>query len=138
MPARDLFHNAVRHGLEKEGWLITDDPLSISFGGVDLYVDLGAERLIAAERGEEKIAVEIKSFLGMSVITEFHAALGQFLNYQLGLSARDPQRKLYLAVPDDTYNEFFKLEFTRLAVERYQLRLIVYEANAEVIVQWID
>ena len=138
MPARDLFHNAVRHGLEKEGWLITDDPLSISFGGVDLYVDLGAERLIAAERGEEKIAVEIKSFLGMSVITEFHAALGQFLSYHLGLSARDPQRKLYLAVPDDTYNEFFKLEFTRLAVERYQLRLIVYEANAEVIVQWID
>ncbi len=138
MPARDLFHNAVRHGLEKEGWKITDDPLSISFGGVDLYVDLGAERLIAAQRGEEKIAVEIKSFLGMSVITEFHAALGQFLSYRLALTARDPQRKLYLAVPDDTYNEFFQLEFTRLAVKDYQLKLIVYEANTEVIVQWIE
>lgn len=138
MPARDLFHNAVRHGLEKEGWKITDDPLSVSFGGVDLYVDLGAERLIAAERGQEKIAVEIKSFLGLSVITEFYAALGQFLSYRLALRGDDQDRTLYLAVPADTYDSFFKLEFTRLAVEDYQLKLIVYEPGAEVIVQWIE
>ena len=138
MPTRDLFHNAVRRGLEKEGWLITDDPLSISFGGVDLYVDLGAERLIAAERGEEKIAVEIKSFLGMSVITEFHAALGQFLSYRLALQADEQNRTLYLAVPADTYHEFFQLEFTRRAVKDYQLKLIVYEPDEEVIAQWIE
>ncbi len=29
MAARDIFHGAVRKGLEKEGWVITDDPLEI-------------------------------------------------------------------------------------------------------------
>lgn len=29
MPAKDLFHQAVRHALEKEGWIITYDPLHI-------------------------------------------------------------------------------------------------------------
>ena len=62
MPAKDLFHDAVREALEKEGWTITDDPLYFTVGEVDFYIDLGAEQLIAAERGTEKIAVEIKSF----------------------------------------------------------------------------
>jgi len=61
-----VFHYAVRKGLEKEGWLITDDPLRIQAGGADMEIDLGAEKIIAAERGEEKIAVEIKSFIGTS------------------------------------------------------------------------
>jgi hypothetical protein len=76
MPAKDIFHDAVRKGLEKEDWVITDDPLRIRSGRVDMQIDLGAERLIAAERGNEKIAVEIKSFIGSSNISEFHTALG--------------------------------------------------------------
>ncbi len=63
MPARDLFHNAVVHALQKDGWTITDDPLTIRYGKDRVSIDLGAERLLAAERGNEKIAVEIKSFL---------------------------------------------------------------------------
>jgi len=47
MAARDVFHDAVRNGLEKEGWLITDDPLEIEVGGVEMYIDLGAEKLYA-------------------------------------------------------------------------------------------
>ena len=56
MPTKDIFHNTVRIGLEKEGWTITDDPLYLDFGGVEIYIDLGAERLISAEREGEKIA----------------------------------------------------------------------------------
>ena len=26
MPAHDTFHDAVKHGLIKDGWTITDDP----------------------------------------------------------------------------------------------------------------
>jgi hypothetical protein len=88
--AKDLFHDAVRRALEKEGWQITDDPLFISFGGVDMYVDLGAEQILGAERNGEKIAVEIKSFVGPSETTEFNAALGQFLKYQLALEEGSP------------------------------------------------
>jgi XisH protein len=47
VPAKDIFHNAVRHALEKEGWIVTDDPLFLRFGGVDMYIDLAAEQLLA-------------------------------------------------------------------------------------------
>jgi hypothetical protein len=72
MSAKDKFHNFVKIALQKDGWQITDDPLSISMGGVDMLIDLGAEHLLAAERQGEKIAVEIKSFLNTSAITDFH------------------------------------------------------------------
>ena len=136
MAAKDIFHDAVKHALEKDGWSITNDPLFIRFGGIDMYIDLGAERIIAAERGNQKIAVEIKSFVGPSETTEFSTALGQFLKYQLALEEEQPDRMLYLAVPQDTYRTFFSLELTRRLVERYKVSLIVYDPEEEVIMQW--
>jgi hypothetical protein len=62
MPAKDIYHEVVKNALIKDGWQITHDPLLIRLTKKKLYVDLGAERLIAAERNTEKIAVEIKSF----------------------------------------------------------------------------
>lgn len=134
--AKDLFHDVVRRALEKEGWTITDDPLFISFGGVDMYVDLGAEQILGAERDDEKIAVEIKSFVGSSATTEFNAALGQFLKYQLALEEEQPDRTLYLAIPLDVYRSFFNLELPRLLVQRYQVHLIIYNPKTEEIVKW--
>jgi len=85
MPVRYTFHNAVRHALEKDGWRITHDPLHIDLIDIEVYIDLGAEQLLGAERNNEKIAVEIKSFLASSTISEFHLALGQFINYRFVL-----------------------------------------------------
>jgi hypothetical protein len=99
--------------------------------------DLGAEQLLAAERGKEKIAVEIKTFLSDSPLTDYHAALGQFLNYRLALEIADSTRILYLAVPVGVYESFFKREFAQISLERYQIKLIIYDINQEVIVQWI-
>ncbi|MBP1468621.1 XisH family protein [Candidatus Chloroploca sp. M-50] len=137
MAARDLFHQAVKNALIKEQWNVTDDPLVIQFGGVDLRIDLGAERLVAAEKDGERIAVEIKSFLGPSVISDFHGALGQFLNYRLALEAQESDRQLYLAIPEETFQTFFHLPFVQLAVQRYQLMLIVYNVVREELIQWI-
>ncbi len=82
MAAKDIFHEVVKKALQKDGWQITHDPLSLGVGGVNISIDLGAERLIAAEREGKKIAVEVKSFLERaSAISEFHTALGQFINY---------------------------------------------------------
>jgi XisH protein len=92
MPAHDVFHTAVREGLIKEGWTITDDPLIVEYGGLDLYIDLAAEKLIAAEKGDHRIAVEVKTFLGPSLVTDFHVALGQFLNYRIALKEQHPGR----------------------------------------------
>ena len=137
MAAKDRFHAVVRLALEKEQWSITDDPLRLEVGGTKLEIDLGAEQLLAAERGAEKIAVEIKTFLSDSPLTDYHGALGQFLNYRLALEIIDSTRILYLAVPVSAYETFFKREFAQISLERYQIALIVYDPIQEVIVQWI-
>ncbi|RAM50618.1 MAG: fatty-acid oxidation protein subunit alpha [Hapalosiphonaceae cyanobacterium JJU2] len=136
MSAKDIFHDAVRYGLEKEGWVITDDPLRIRAGRVDMQIDLGAKRIIAAQRGEEKIAVEIKSFISPSNISEFHTALGQFLNYRVALEEQQPDRILYLAVPQGAYKTFFNLPFVETVIERFQLSLLIYDPKDEVILEW--
>jgi hypothetical protein len=136
--AKDIFHDAVKQALQKEQWIITDDPLKFKFGNVNFQIDLAAEQLIAAERSGEKIAIEIKSFLNPSAVTDFYSALGQFLSYRLALESVEPDRTLYLAVPLDTYQTFFQYEFTQTAIQRYQVLIIVYDPVNEVIVQWIN
>lgn len=138
MSAKDRFHEAVKRGLEKEQWNISSDPLELEWEEVKVKIDLAAERFIAAERGEEKIAVEIKSFIGTSAISDFHTALGQFLNYRIMLEEKEPERQLYLAVPIETYETFFQSRFTQVVIERHQLQLIVYNPIAEEIVTWIN
>jgi XisH protein len=129
--AKDVFHEAVKQALQKEHWTITDDPLRFKFGNVNFQVDLGAEQLLAAERAGEKIAVEIKSFLNPSAITDFYAALGQFLSYRLALEFVEPERNLYLAVRSQISRSLLCLvstgftyakEFQRVIVNRKCLR----------------
>jgi XisH protein len=136
--AKDLFHAVVRDALIKEGWKITHDPFPIDYGEVQMQIDLGAERLLAAMRDEEKIAVEVKSFTKPSAISEFHTAVGQYLNYRRALRSQEPHRILYLAVPSQTYDEFFRLRFIQEGVEEYQLRLVVYEIETRSILKWIS
>ena len=84
----------------------------------------------------EKIAVEIKSFVAVSGIYEFHLAIGQYRNYQLALLQEDPERVLYLAVPEDAYDRFFTLQFIQDALRYNAVRYLVYDVQAEVIVRW--
>ena len=135
--ARDLYHDSVRHALEKEGWKVTNDPLKIPVEDTNFLIDLGAERLIAAEMGKERIAVEIKVFGGVSLVTDFHLALGQVLNYSLILREVDPTRKLWLAVPTDTYQTFFHGRYPTRALLHIEVGMIVFDPISEVIVQWI-
>ena len=125
MSARDIFHDAVKIALERENWQITHDPLALEFGLGSLYVDLGAERIIAAERKNEKIAVEIKSFLSGSAVSEFHTALGQY-----------PEYTLYLAIPLSAYDSFFQLPFVQTTIEQYQLKLVIYMPEQQEIIKW--
>lgn len=136
MSARDIFHNAVKIALEKDGWTITHDPLSLEFGLGSLYVDLGAERIIAAERRNEKIAIEIKSFLSGSAVSEFHTALGQYLNYRLLMQEQYADYQLYLAIPLSVYDSFFQLPFVQMTIQQHQLKLAIYVPEEEEIVKW--
>jgi hypothetical protein len=134
--AKDRFHQAVKIALIKEGWNITNDPLTIRIDGIKLEVDLAAEKVFAAEKNGQKIAVEVKSFLNPSTINDFHTALGQFLNYRLALQITEPSRILYLAVPVDVFQTFFQERFIQVAITQYDLKIIAYNPNSEEIVQW--
>ncbi|MGI2902224.1 element excision factor XisH family protein [Tolypothrix sp. VBCCA 56010] len=137
MPARDIYHNAVRKALEKEDWQIIKDPFIIRWGTRDLYIDLGAEKLIAAEKSGQKIAVEIKSFIGASPVTDLENALGQYILYYDILSRLEPDRRLYLAIRQETYSELFQEPIGKLLLENQRFCLLVFDSEREVIVEWI-
>ncbi|MBD2314154.1 XisH family protein [Desertifilum sp. FACHB-1129] len=137
MPALDHYHNAVKNALIKAGWLITHDPLHLRWGTRDMYVDLGARRLLAAEQGEQKIAVEVKSFIGYSEIEDLKNAVGQFVLYRAILSQTEPDRKLYLAVRENTFISLFEEPVGQLLIRGENLSLITFNPTEEAIVRWI-
>jgi hypothetical protein len=134
--AKDKYHYQVKEALEKEGWTITHDPYFIRLGKRKGYIDLGAE-ILGAERGTEKIAVEIKSFSGVSDVDEFEDALGQFLLYKLALIKKEPDRILYLAMPRDFYNDLFDDAFFLEVLKIYQVHIVIYDYKNLLIEQWI-
>ena len=137
MPARDRYHDQVRSALVKDGWTITDDPLHVKWGKKDLYVDLGAEHLLAAEKDQRKIAVEVQSFLGHSEMADLEQAIGQYTVYHDVLSRAEPERALFLAVNEEVYNNLFEEPIGELLLENQRIRLIVFDPQTEVIRQWI-
>jgi hypothetical protein len=137
MPALDIYHNAMKNALVKDGWTISHDPFHLRWGKKDMYVDLGARQLLAAEREERKIAVEIKSFVGASEMEDLKNAVGQFVLYRAFMRKTDPDRILYLAGRDITFNSLFEEPVGQLLIADENLNLIVFEAQNEVIVQWI-
>ncbi len=138
MPAKDIFHDCVKNSLVKAGWTITHDPFRIRLTRKNLFVDLGAERLIAADRGAEKIAVEIKSFTRASDIKNLEDALGQFILYERLLLRYAPERTLYLAITDSVYKTVFEEEAGQILLEDKLIRLLTFDPDQEVINQWIS
>ena len=138
MPAKDRIHDAVKNALIKDGWLITHDPFLIEYAEVSLLADLGAERPLAAERAGQKIVVEIKSFIGPSPIQELKVALGQYDIYSGFLELLDPERKVYIAISQKIYQEFFQLQAIQFLLRRYKTPLIVVNIPVEEVVAWIN
>lgn len=137
MPERDSVHESIRQALINDGWNITHDPLVIHIGPKWVFVDLGVSSVISANRDEQKIAVEIKSFVGKSDMHNLEQAVGQFIVYQAILAKKDPERTLFLALPDDAYERVFTDELGQLLLNRSILRLIVCDTMNEEIIQWI-
>lgn len=135
--ARDIYHDNVRQALTKDGWTITHDPFQVQYGDADLSIDLGAEKVIAAEKGAMKIAVEVKSFIAKSLIYEFHEVLGQYLNYRriLRLTHQD-DRQVILAVPSEAFDRLFRKEFIQITLEEEQVQYFVFDTQKNEILSW--
>jgi hypothetical protein len=136
MPARDVFHNTVRVALEKDGWAITHDPLFTKVEEFEFYIDLGAERTLGAEKAGQKIAVEIKSFLGPSEITELYSALGKFSIYESALIEQEPDRILYLAVSKTIYDDLFSTRFIQKVLKKDEVKILIFDEIKEEVLLW--
>lgn len=137
MPARDVYHDRLKKALINDGWTITHDPLRLKWGTKDMYIDMGAEQVLTAEKAGRKIAVEVKSFVGSSELNDIENALGQYLLYRSVLARTEPDRTLYLAVHKEVFLDVFEQSLGRLVLDDYQVPLIVFDAQEEVILQWI-
>lgn len=137
MPAKDLYHDAVKNALIKDDWTITHDPLHLRWGNNLLFVDLGAERLLSATKKDQKIAVEVKSFTSPSNIAALENALGQYILYRDIIEELEPDRMLYLAVHDEIFSTVFEESLGQLLIHKNRLKLIVFSRTEEVILKWI-
>lgn len=136
MSKRDKIHDSVRNALVKDGWTITADPFEIEYEATVLRADLAADRTLAAEREEEKIVVEIESFLSLSVVHELQAAVGQYQMYLMCLEAFAPERQLYLAVSEAVWEKLSELKIAQDFLDRFSLRLLIVNILSEEIVLW--
>ncbi len=138
MPARDTHHDTFRQALLKDGWLITHDPLRLFWKKKSLFIDVAAERVLAAEKGLEKIAVEIKTFPNPKAVNDIHPATGQYVFYRSLLKRLDPYRTLYLAIPLPAFKALFDLNCVgEVLLRDEKIHLIVFDPKSEVIVQWL-
>jgi hypothetical protein len=137
VPARDIYHQHVVDALLRDGWTITADPLTVRVGVKDMFIDLGAERIVGAEKAGRKIAVEIKSFVGASEMRDLEIALGQFVLYAQALAFKEPDRTLYVAVRAQVYRDVFGEPLGKMLVDNGCVRLLVFDPSKREVVQWV-
>lgn len=135
--AKDKDHYLVKEALVKDGWVITHDPFFITTPGVPYEADLGAEKLLAATKGKKRIVIEIKTFQKASKVYEFHLVVGQFHNYKIGIAEIEPDRTLYIAMPEEAYSELFQYPIIQKSAEAIGLNLIIYDPEKIEIIKWI-
>jgi hypothetical protein len=136
--AKDLYHEHVREALMKDGWSITHDHYYLDVSDpAPMEIDLGAEKLISAERGADKILVEVKSFLNRSLTYDFHSAYGQFRIYRRGIAKTDSERVLFMAMPEDVYIEIQSRPFYVELIEEENIKLLIFNPLTKIIVTWI-
>jgi hypothetical protein len=137
MPAKDIYHEAVKNALIKDGWTIKADPYYIIYRKLRLVADLGAERPLSAQRGDEKIVIEVKSFINSSFIYDLERAVGQYIIYRNFLKKTAPDYQIYLALSQLVYKANFD-ETIQVVIDENQLKLIIVDTDKEAITKWIS
>jgi len=136
--AKDLYHNDVKEALIKDGWKITHDPYYLDIADKSpMEIDLGAEKMLCAERGLERILVEVKSFINRSLTYDFHQAYGQFRIYRRGVAKTDPSLILFMAIPEDAFIEIQTRPFYMELIQEEDIKLLVFNPLTKSISSWI-
>ena len=135
--ARDLIHYSIKRALEKDGWVITDDPLTVISEQTKFFIDIGAKKFVTAKKGKEEIAVEIKTFGYSSILEPFYSALGKYLVYKKALEDILSTRKLFLGISKTTYFRINQIPIFKNILTSFEIKIIIVDVNKEKILQWI-
>lgn len=139
MSRRDLYHDIVVEALIADGWTITNDPLTLPIDDTNVQIDLAAERqLVGAKKGKHLIAVEIKSYVGQSVINEAKSLLGQLHLYSALLKIHDPERELVAAIPRLFHKKLEKSPMLYDIIDVTGVKKIIYDEREKRILLWKD
>ena len=138
MPAKDKYHDQIKNALIKDGWTVIADPYQIKYKDAELFADLALEKPIAFTKNNNKIIVEIKSFLSPSPMRDFEIALGQYVLYRNLVNLTEPEYEIYLAINESAYKNFFCRDSIQDVIKINQLLLIVVDIEKEEILQWIN
>jgi hypothetical protein len=134
---KDIHHDLVKRLLEQDGWLVTHDPLTIRGLTRKIHIDFAAEKVIAAEREGQRIAIEVKSFIGPSLLNDFYEAIGKYELYWDALNQTDPARILFIALPVGAYDDLVLEPFILNTMKRLDIKLLVFNSELEKIEQWL-
>jgi XisH protein len=133
--AKDKLHDIVEIALAKDNWRKIQS-LTLDYAGIDLNLDIIADKLIGAEQGNLKIAVEVKSFANPSVTYDFHQAVGQYLHYRMALSYLQIDRTPYLAIPEASYTNYLTQPFFQDSLALHHVNLVTIDPLRQEIARW--
>jgi hypothetical protein len=134
---RNVDHEAVRAALIADGWTITDDPLILEFGLRQMYVDLAFQRaIVTAAKAEEKIAVEIQSFVSPSALSDFYRCIGQYMVYRSIMARMQPDRTLYIAISNTTAEGIWSEPLGELLRKEINIPLLIFDPEQRKVTQW--
>lgn len=136
--AKDIIHEPVKNAIKNDGWTVTNDQYSVQYAEFTIYADLAAERMIAAQQGNRKIALEIKSFIKRSAVQDVRDSLGQYVVYRAYLAETEPDRKLYMAISTRAYHDIFSLKAVQFLVKQFSVAIVVVNIELEEVVAWIE
>ncbi|NES80692.1 MAG: XisH protein [Moorea sp. SIO2B7] len=138
MPTKDTYHEAVKNALIKDGWTIIADSYFLQYEDAQLYADLLAEKTLLAEQNNQRIVVEVKSFINPSPMRDFELALGQYILYRDVLDLAQKHYRIYLAIKNIVFDSFFQRKSIKAIVKRHKIEFIVFNSEKEEIVSWIS
>jgi hypothetical protein len=132
LPAKDRYHDRLKRALIKDQWLITDEQVKLKICDRRLWIDIEAEH----QTERTLILVEVKEMMSASQVDDLSNSVGQYLMYRVALESKNIPISLYMAVSTSTFQGILSEEIGQLMIERFQIALIVFNPDSEVITEW--
>ena len=139
MPAIDHCEPAIVRALQRAGWVVTDQPLTIRADTGRLgyiYADLRLQQNVTD--GDAIVVVEVKCFESADrFLDDFYRAVGQYIVYRNAIRLQGETIPVYLALPWIPFQRYFGSKLIQAALDDVRIDLIVVNLDTEEIVQWI-